>query len=104
MDAAISFSLCHSPKTLLPERPCDYHRCVDRVNDRIADRTQQHAAQATAAVATDDDKLSRFRLLDERSARVIKCDDSVHLDIGVALSPARQIFGEAPLRFRPPVK
>ena len=49
-------------------RPRDDHRHMDRVNDRVADRTQHHAGQAASAVTAHDDKLSGFRLFDQRLA------------------------------------
>ena len=67
-------------------RPRDDHRHTDRVNDRIADRTQQHASHAAPAVAAHDDKLRGLRLFGQRSTREIKSKESVHLDIGIALS------------------
>ena len=43
---------------------CDDHRCAGGVYHGRSDRPEQHSRESPAAVATDDDKLGRFRLLE----------------------------------------
>ena len=53
------------PAELKPSRrPRHDHWRMDRVDDRVADRTQHHAGQAASSVTAHDNKLSRFGLID----------------------------------------
>src|SRR5271166_7054185 len=70
------------------------------MNDGVADRPQQQAAQAASAMAAHDDELGGFRLLDQLPGRLVADDEPVDGYVGVALLPAGQAFGKTPLRFR----
>jgi hypothetical protein len=59
------------------------------MNDRITNRTQQRASDATSAVAAHNNKLGRLRLFDQLSSRSITNNNALHRHIGVAFLPAR---------------
>lgn len=68
--------------------------CTRGLEHRRTDRAQQHACEAPAAMAADDDQLGILRCFDELVSRLPAHDDAAHGHVGVALLPTRQTLGK----------
>ena len=62
-----TFGSTSSPTALLLTR--HDHRYASRLRHGGADRTEQHAGESAAAVATDDDQLSPLGLVEQMAGR-----------------------------------
>ena len=78
----------------------DDDRHTGRVHHCCADRAEQQSGEAAAAVAADHDQLGRLGLLEQVMRGPVENDDATNADIGVALLPASQAFGEGFMRPR----
>src|SRR6478735_7876123 len=72
----------------------DDHRRVDRVHDSAADRPQQHAGEAAAAVTAHHEKLSGFGSGDQVARRLVEHHPAMNPDVGVAVLPPGHTFGQ----------
>ena len=71
------------------------HRYAGRLRDGGADRTEQHPGESASAMATDDDELGPLGLVEQMASRLLKLDQSVDRDLGIAFLPAGETFGES---------
>jgi len=81
------------PPIALPDRTFalvlarDDHRYASRLCHGGADRTEQHPGESAAAMATDDDELSPLGLVKKMAGGLLKFDQTVDRDVGIAFLP-----------------